>query len=86
MFISVVTRYADYQLLVDARRISPPLMGRWHFAGELRRVIQLGRQGPGAEIAIPSIGDVYGETEAEAERKAAAEVKAWLLERDGGPA
>ena len=85
MVISVVTRYADYQLMVDARRISPPLRGRWHFAGELRRVVQLGRQGSSVDIAVPWLGDVYGETEAEAERKTAAEVRAWLLDRDGGP-
>jgi hypothetical protein len=81
---SVVTRKARYKFLVEAFQICPPLMGRWHFAGVLRGVIQFTNGGPGARIALPPMGDAYGETRSEAETKAAVRTRAWLAERDGG--
>jgi|RhiMethySRZTD1v2_1073278.scaffolds.fasta_scaffold01069_14 hypothetical protein len=81
---SVVTRKARYRFLVEASQISPPLMGRWHFAGVLRGVIQFTNGGPGARIDFPPMVDTYGETKSEAETKVAVKTRAWLAERDGG--
>jgi hypothetical protein len=81
---SVVTRKARYRFLVEASQISPPLMGRWHFAGVLRGVIQVTNGGPGARIDFPPMVDTYGETKSEAETKVAVKTTAWLAERDGG--
>lgn len=66
----------NYGYVIEARRMIPILLGRWHYAGKLVRVVRYDK--PTTDVPPPSISEVYGETASEAISKTVPKVEAWI--------
>jgi hypothetical protein len=79
------TAKGQYNILIEATKIRR-LMGRYEHAAIMIRVVSFVTPGPGVDVDLPTLGEHYGETEGEAERKVLDDVTRWLDARDGASA